>query len=159
MIIHFLKLFIVLFVCTEISAQTLPPTKLTVSQDGSGDFKTIQEAINSVRDLAYNRVTIFIKNGIYKEKLVIPWRQYAKTVLINCELGKHIVAEGWNPWTGDAMFPDKEKTTYYAEFNSRGPGANSSKRASWSRQLTSIEAKKYTIKNIFGNWNPETIKN
>src|SRR5690606_25183825 len=46
--------------------------ELTVAQDGSGDFKTIQEAINKVRDHAEKRVTIFIKAGIYKEKVVIP---------------------------------------------------------------------------------------
>src|ERR1044072_1384476 len=29
-----------------------------------------------------------------------PWRPFAKTVFINCELGSHIVPEGWNPWKG-----------------------------------------------------------
>ncbi len=38
--------------------------KLTVAQDGSGDFKTIQEAVNSVRDLGPGQVSIFIKKGI-----------------------------------------------------------------------------------------------
>lgn len=46
---------------------------LTVAQDGSGDFKTIQEAINKVRDHAEIRVTITIKPGIYNEKVVIPF--------------------------------------------------------------------------------------
>jgi pectinesterase len=39
-------------------------------------------------------------------------------------LGKHILPEGWNPWKGDAMFPDKEKTTYYAEYGNKGLGAS-----------------------------------
>lgn len=78
-----------------------------------------------------------------------PWRPYAKTVFINCELGNHIVPEGWNPWKGDAMFPDKEKTAYYAEYNSKGPGANAAARVKWSRQLTKKEFKKYTLENIF----------
>jgi pectinesterase len=46
--------------------------ELTVAQDGSGNFKTIQEAINKVRDHAEMRVTINIKPGIYNEKVVIP---------------------------------------------------------------------------------------
>lgn len=46
--------------------------ELTVAQDGSGDFKTIQEAINKVRDHAEMRVTITIKPGTYNEKVVIP---------------------------------------------------------------------------------------
>jgi pectinesterase len=43
-----------------------------VAQDGSGNFKTVQEAINAVPDIRKNRTTIFIKNGLYKEKLVLP---------------------------------------------------------------------------------------
>jgi len=41
----------------------------TVAQDGSGNFKTVQEAINAVPDFRKVTTTIFIKNGIYKEKL------------------------------------------------------------------------------------------
>src|ERR1700750_1338613 len=50
------------------------PTDITVAQEGSGNYKTIQEAVNSVRDIG-KRVTIHIKKGIYHEKLVIPsWK-------------------------------------------------------------------------------------
>jgi pectinesterase len=48
------------------------PKELTVAQDGSGDFKTIQEAVNAVRDYSDVMVTISIKKGVYKEKLVVP---------------------------------------------------------------------------------------
>lgn len=94
------------------------------------------------------------KEGISKVYLGRPWRPYAKTVFINTEMGKHIVPEGWNPWKGDKMFPDKEKTAYYAEYGSKGEGGNSSKRVNWSHQLTKKELKKYTVKQIFNNWNP-----
>lgn len=86
-----------------------------------------------------------------------PWRPFAKTVFINCELGKHIIAEGWNPWKGDAMFPDKEKTAYYAEYKSKGLGASAKTRVSWSKQLTAQEVKNYTVQNVLkglDNWNP-----
>ncbi|WP_353132865.1 pectinesterase family protein [Pseudopedobacter sp.] len=43
-----------------------------VDAKGEGDFKTVQEAINAVPDFRKNTTTIFIKNGIYKEKLVLP---------------------------------------------------------------------------------------
>lgn len=56
-----------------LSAQTMENLfELTVAQDGSGNFKTIQEAINNVRDHAEMRVTIVVKPGIYNEKVVIP---------------------------------------------------------------------------------------
>lgn len=43
-----------------------------VAQNGSGNFKTVQEAINAVPDFRKNRTTIFVKNGTYKEKLNLP---------------------------------------------------------------------------------------
>ncbi|PTN09801.1 pectinesterase [Mangrovibacterium marinum] len=43
-----------------------------VDQSGEGDFATIQEAINAVPDFRKNETVILIKNGTYKEKLVLP---------------------------------------------------------------------------------------
>lgn len=84
--------------------------------------------------------------GVRKVYLGRPWRSFARTVYINCNLGSHILPEGWNNWSK----PEKEKTAYYAEYKSTGPGATSiSQRANWSHQLTSDEAKTYTLKNIF----------
>lgn len=51
------------------------PTSFTVAQDGSGNFKTIQEAVNAVRDLSQVQVLIYIEDGTYREKLVVPsWK-------------------------------------------------------------------------------------
>ena len=46
-------------------------SQITVAQDGSGDFKTIQEAVNSCRPFQTTDKIIFIKNGTYKEKVFI----------------------------------------------------------------------------------------
>lgn len=93
-------------------------------------------------------------NEATKVYLGRPWRPYAKTVFIHSDLGAHILPVGWNPWKGDAMFPEKEKTVFYAEFQNTGAGANTAERVAWSHQLKSAEAKKYTLENIFCNWNP-----
>ncbi len=77
-----------------------------------------------------------------------PWRPYAKTVFINCFLDKHIKAEGWHNWNK----LEAEKTSYYAEYKSTGPGANHSARIGWSHQLTDEEVKHYTIEKILGDW-------
>ncbi len=45
---------------------------LVVARDGTGGYRNIQEAVEAVRAFMDYTVTIFIKNGIYKEKLVIP---------------------------------------------------------------------------------------
>ena len=39
-----------------------------VAQDGSGNFTSIQEAINASKSFPYKRKTIFIRNGVYHEK-------------------------------------------------------------------------------------------
>jgi pectinesterase len=67
----FFSLFI--FLCYSVNAQTQTyPSNFTVAKDGSGNYSTIQQAINAVRDLSEQKVTINIKNGVYKEKLIIP---------------------------------------------------------------------------------------
>ncbi|TZF99179.1 pectin esterase (plasmid) [Chryseobacterium panacisoli] len=89
------------------------------------------------------------ENSVYLGR---PWRPFAKTVYINCEINSTIKPEGWHNWSK----PDAEKTTFYAEFNSTGSGANISKRVSWSHQLTKEESKKYTAESILkgkDRWN------
>lgn len=44
---------------------------IVVAQDGSGDFKTVQAAIDAVPANNQERVTILIKKGIYREKVMI----------------------------------------------------------------------------------------
>lgn len=84
-----------------------------------------------------------------------PWRPYAKTVFIDCWMDQHILPIGWDKWEGDAMFPNKHYSTLYAEFKSSGKGANPTKRAEWSKQLTKKERELYTLENIFNGWNPK----
>lgn len=79
-----------------------------------------------------------------------PWRPFAKTVYINCFLDKHIKPEGWHNWSK----PDAEKTTWYAEYGSTGPGADLAGRVNWSHKLTQEEAKEYTRAAIFVDWAP-----
>ena len=98
------------------------------------------------------------KQDVKEVYLGRPWRPYAKTVFIDSELGSHIIPVGWYHWPGDKMFPDKEKTAYYAEYNSKGEGANALSRIDWSYQLSIEEVKKYTLENIFKGWIPSEIK-
>jgi len=54
---------------SETSAQT--KYDFIVAKDGTGNFTTVQEAFNAVPDFRKNITTIFIKNGTYKEKLIL----------------------------------------------------------------------------------------
>jgi pectinesterase len=102
---------------------------------------------NNVFGYVFINCDLISEPDVTKVYLGRPWRPYAQTVFIKCHLGKHIVPDGWNAWE-DKRFPDKSKTAYYAEYKSKGSGANPSKRVSWSHQLTKKEAKNY----IFNSW-------
>ena len=43
-----------------------------VAQDGSGNFTTIQSAIDACKSFPDKPIIIFVKNGIYKEKVQVP---------------------------------------------------------------------------------------
>lgn len=74
-----------------------------------------------------------------------PWRPYAKTVFIGCELGDHILKEGWHNWGKEYA----EKTAFYAEYGSHGPGAaTAAERVKWSHILKEREVRKYTPANV-----------
>lgn len=82
-----------------------------------------------------------------------PWRDYAQTVWIDCFMDKHIKPEGWHNWNK----PNAEKTSFYAEFNSTGPGA-SDKRAKWTKRISKKDKELYTMEKVLkgsDNWNPK----
>ncbi|WP_438865393.1 pectinesterase family protein [Neptunicella sp.] len=45
--------------------------QITVAQDGSGDYTSIQQAINHTKSFPDKRITIRIGKGIYQEKVVV----------------------------------------------------------------------------------------
>ncbi len=63
-------LFFIIFLCPAVFA-IADPHYLTVAQDGTGDFKTINAAIAALPMFNYERTVIYIKNGVYNEKFRI----------------------------------------------------------------------------------------
>ncbi|MCI2082053.1 MAG: pectinesterase family protein [Bacteroidales bacterium] len=58
-------------------AKHLVKYDIVVSQDGHGDYMTVQEAVNAVPDYAHNHITrIFIHNGVYHERVTIPHNKF-----------------------------------------------------------------------------------
>lgn len=114
-----LLLMVNIFTSVVLMAQAqVYPTHFTVAQDGSGDFKTIQEAINAVRDLSQVQVIIHIKKGIYHEKLVIPsWK--TKISLVGEEKENTIITNddhSGKPNPGGKDEFGKEKFTTYTSY-------------------------------------------
>ena len=93
----------------------------------------------------FNRCKLIADDGVNKAYLGRPWRPYAHTLFMNCEIGKHIIPQGWQNWGNKA----NEQTARYQEYNNTGEGANVKERAPWSRQLTKKEAALITIEEVF----------
>jgi len=67
--IYRLLLTAVVSIALSGSAQTLPKPDITVAADGSGDFKTVQAAVASIPNTNRERTVVFIKDGVYREKV------------------------------------------------------------------------------------------
>lgn len=101
----------------------------------------------------FNRCKIVAAEGVSKVYLGRPWRPYAHTLFMNCQLGKHILPVGWHNWSNT----QNETTARYCEYDNHGEGAATKERAAWTRQLTRKEAAKVTLENVFrqnGGWMP-----
>ena len=56
----------------KVLKKSLNEYKITVAPDGSGNFTSIQKAIDACKAFPDTRITIFVKNGIYNEKVLVP---------------------------------------------------------------------------------------
>jgi pectinesterase len=90
-------------------------------------------------------------SNVNKVSLGRPWSPTASVTYINCWLGAHIITDGWNNWKN----PANEATARYAEYKSTGPGSNAALRVLWSKQLTDEDVRRFSLKNILGEWNIE----
>ena len=97
---------------------------LTVSQDGKGDFTTIQQAVDASKAFPDQRVTIYVKNGTYREKIRIP----------SCNSQLSIIGES----------ADKTILTFNDFFNRMGKGRNST---FYTGTLT-VEANDFVLENM-----------
>lgn len=82
-----------------------------------------------------------------------PWRPHASVTFIRCEMGDHILPEGWHNWKK----PEAEATVRYSEFGSTGPGGRPDQRVKWSRQLSKAEADMVTVESVLAGddgWDP-----
>ncbi|KAG6513499.1 probable pectinesterase/pectinesterase inhibitor 51 [Zingiber officinale] len=73
-----------------------------------------------------------------------PWKEYSRTVLIQCALSEIVRPEGWLPWNGDLGL----QTLFYGEIQSTGPGANATARVTWSKHISKKHMGIYTVENF-----------
>jgi pectinesterase len=83
-----------------------------------------------------------------------PWRPFSRVVYINTQLDPSVNPAGWSAWKGIPGEPQ----AFYAEFQSKGPGASPKARVPWSHQLTASEAEQYRPQVFLAgmdHWDPE----
>jgi pectinesterase len=86
-----------------------------------------------------------------------PWRSCARVVYLNCRMDRHIRPEGWDNW-GD---PGNEKSAWFAELGSSGPGADAAARAGWAHAITPAEAAAFAPETFLkgsDGWDPANIR-
>ncbi|KAK4366905.1 hypothetical protein RND71_014785 [Anisodus tanguticus] len=81
---------------------------------------------------------------LHKNFLGRPWKEYSRTIFINCNLEDLVRPEGWMPWNGKFAL----ETLYYGEFNSSGVGANVTGRVTWSNQISAEHVDSYSVRNF-----------
>lgn len=95
------------------------------------------------------------KPAVHRVYLGRPWKEYSRTVFLNCHLSEVVRPEGWMPWDGDFALA----TLYYGELGNSGEGANATGRVAWSSRIPAEHLGAYSVENfIQGNqWIPPSL--
>lgn len=83
-----------------------------------------------------------------------PWRDYAKTILISCELGAHIHPAGFHDWNRE----NTHETVCYAEYASYPAVSDCrplSDQADFVQNLDEQQAGHFSRKLVLGDWTPD----
>ncbi|XP_044479966.1 putative pectinesterase/pectinesterase inhibitor 28 [Mangifera indica] len=77
-----------------------------------------------------------------------PWKEFARTLYLQSEIGDVIQPEGWMPWQGDFAL----NTCWYAEFGNRGPGSDTARRVTWPgiQKINAQQAEGFTLAKFIG---------
>lgn len=75
------KKYLLVIICGLVSCAAIAGKRILVAKDGSGDYTTVQAAFNAISTTNKNEITIFIKKGVYKEKLLLSkGKQYVRLI-------------------------------------------------------------------------------
>ncbi len=74
-----------------------------------------------------------------------PWRRCSRVVYLDCYLGRGLRRVGWDDWRNPAI----QRTAWYGEYGSTGPGARSARRSAWAHALTPRQAREFFPRKFF----------
>lgn len=99
---------------------------------------------------------LFSGTGAVKTYLGRPWKEYSRTVYMQSFMDGSVSPSGWHEWNGDFAL----NTSYYAEFNNRGLGSDTSQRVAWPGfyNINATDAANFTVSNFLSgdDWLPQT---
>lgn len=99
----------VVHACSGVPAATQGRFEYVVAKDGSGDFRSVQEAVLACRDYSEREYTIRVRNGTYREKLVIPsWK--ARITIVGEDVDSTIVT--YDDYSGKIDSTGKKINTF-----------------------------------------------
>jgi pectinesterase len=94
--------------------------------------------------------------GTVKTYLGRPWKEYSRTVYMECFMDSLINPSGWREWSGNFAL----STLYYAEYNNTGLGSDTSMRVNWIgyHLINATDAANFTVDNFLDgdSWLPQT---
>lgn len=114
---------------------------------------------NYASGYVFDRCRLTAEPGAARVYLGRPWRAYATVVFLNTQMSAEVAPAGWLEWEHDGKL--SLPTAYYAEFGSKGPGANAAARDSHSHQLTAEQAEAYRVKVFLrgeDGWDPTQVR-
>lgn len=109
----------------------------SIAVGGSGSVTAQKRDSNSKTGFVFFQCKIGGSGSIYLGRA---WGAYSRVIFYQCQIANMIRPEGWMDWAD----PARQKTVYYAEYQCTGPGANRDGRVSWSKSLTTEQAKPFS---------------
>ncbi|KAH9306464.1 hypothetical protein KI387_010868, partial [Taxus chinensis] len=110
--------------CVIMARKPLEEQTITITAQGRKDPN--QNTGISIHDCNITAAPDFVAVPTYLGR---PWKEYSRTVLMQCYLDHIIHPRGWAPWNASSFALD---TLYYGEYMNYGPGAGLAARINWS---------------------------
>ena len=85
-----------------------------------------------------------------------PWRDYSRVIFLNTRIDAELHPDGWREWTPGTT--NRLTTAFYAEYASTGIGRPRLAREPYSRQLSAVEARQWSAKQLLAGddgWAPQ----
>ena len=120
----------------------------TLFMGGRGGWYT---AANTNREQPYGmvfhrcRLTGSCEEG--KAFLGRPWRAWARTLFLECEMDEHVAPEGFADWDTERVVTER-----YGEWATRGARADQSTRHPAQKRMSAEEAEAVTVSEVLGGW-------